>query len=351
MKKYTKEEQACIAISRAEDAGVRRRMLDDLGNGLYDKILDETDKVGLDSLIRNMAEQGIFCVTIKSDEYPEALFDLGAPPIVLFCKGNIDLLKKPAVSIVGMRKCTRYGRDVATKFGQEFASRDIVVVSGLAEGIDTWAHVGAVNHAKAKGEKALNTIAVLGTGLNVYFPSSNRELQKQIGEHGLVISEYLPNTPSARFTFPHRNRIVAALGKAVVIVEADLKSGTMITREWALELGRDVYAVPGMITSITSRGTNAIIKEAQCSIVTDVGDILHSYGVVKSTRESNAKSKFVQLSFDEKIIIDILGGDEIHFDEIVEKSKMNVKVLTTLLTNMEMSGLIEKLAGNQYAAS
>jgi len=362
-KTYTKEERACIAISRAEDSDIRKRLIDDLHSGQYDKILEETDRVGLDHLIKNMHEQGIFCVTIKSDEYPEGLFDLGAPPITLFCRGNVELLKKPAVSIVGMRRCTRYGKDVAMKFGAEFASRGIVVVSGLAEGIDTWAHMGAVNAAKTKGVKELNTIAVLGNGLNVYYPTNNRDLQNQLGEYGLVISEFMPNGPSTKTTFPWRNRIVAALGKATVIVEADLKSGTMITRDWALELGRDVYAVPGPINSVASRGTNLIIKDAQCAIVTDVADVLASYGVVVANREKlsgkfdkgdaelKPKQSFVQLSFDEKVIMDILGADEVHFDELIEKSNMNVRSITSLLTNMEMSGLIEKLAGNRFVAS
>ncbi|MCL2755874.1 MAG: DNA-processing protein DprA [Firmicutes bacterium] len=347
MKRYTKEERACIAISRAEDAGIRRRLVEDLYAGRFDKILEETDRMGLENLVKNMHEQGIFVVTIHSPEYPKALLDLESAPIALFCMGNVELLKKPAVAMVGMRSCTRYGKEVATRFGREFASKGIVVVSGLAEGIDTASHEGAIS---AVGEDRIyNTIAVLGNGLNIYFPARNRELQQKIGKHGLVISEYLPNAPSAKFTFPYRNRIVAALSKAVVIVEADLKSGTMITREWALELGRDVYAVPGPITSVASRGTNAIIKDASCAIITDVNDVLQSFGVVKEDK-MGAEKTFVQLSFDEKVIMDIIGSDEVHFDEIIEKSNMSVKNATTLLTNMEMSGLIEKLAGNQFVA-
>ncbi|MCL2569911.1 MAG: DNA-protecting protein DprA [Firmicutes bacterium] len=375
MRKYSIAERACIAISRVEDYAERVKLVTLLHNGKFDKILQESNERELDSLIVNMHDQGIFAITIKSADYPERLMNLNSPPIVLFCRGNAELLKQEAVAIVGTRDCTRYGVDVATKFARTFAERGIVVISGLAAGIDAAAHNGACmvarkvkkevpNAEEPKDERKgvytpklaakenvveeINTIAVLGNGVNYCYPKSNQELQDRIARGGLLVSEYLPNTKSNKFFFPHRNRIVAALAKAVVIVEADLKSGTMITKEWAMDLGIDVYAIPGAITSYASRGTNAIIKEAQCCIALGPECVLESFGIYEKIGE---EKKIQQISFDEKIVLDILKSDEVHFDEIVMGATLPVKKVTTLLTNMEMSGLIKKLAGNYYCKS
>ena len=358
----TNKEKACVAISREYDKKQSHKLRALFDENKFDKILATTDIAEVDALIRNCAEQNIQIVTRFSSNYPKRLFNLGQPPYALYCRGNLELLQKPAVAIVGTRDCTRYGQNVATDFAKALAKHGIVVVSGLAEGIDTASHNGAVEAAKKTSalprgyefpsgvhhskKEIINTIAVLGNGLNVVFPSSNRQLQKQLSEQGLVISEFLPNTPCARFTFPFRNRIVAALASAVIIVEADLKSGTMITRDWALELGVDVFAVPGPITSHASRGTNAIIREAQCSILTDIRDILDVFGVYE--KSPTAENAVVQLSFEEKSVLDIIKNDETHFDDIVMETGFATKKLTTLLTTMELNGLIKKLGGNLY---
>ena len=371
-KMYTDDELACIVISRSEDARSRNDMLGKLHAGDSKSILAGVDRVELAGFLRGLNDQGIVALTMKSGRYPTRLLNLGSPPVVLYCRGNLDLLSFPMVAMIGTRDCTRYGREVSFKFGKEFASRGLVVVSGLADGIDTAAHEGAVagsvskvggSAARATGsgsgvlsgsggcgnaDELYKTVAVLGNGLNVYYPKANVDLQRKLFKHGLVISEYLPAAPSTRFTFPHRNRIVAALSGAVVIVEADLKSGTMITRDWALDLGVDVFAVPGPITSHASRGTNQIIKEAGCAIVTSVDDVLEHFGVVEKV-VFKEEQKFIQLSFDEKRVVDILGGEEVHFDELVDKVGLPIRKLSALLTNMEMTGIVQRLPGNMVA--
>ena len=287
--------------------------------------------------IAAFAKQGITVIKRGGKEYPKRLENLNDPPEVLYCKGNLGLLTRPAVAIVGTRDCTRYGTDTAKRFAEAFAKLGIVVVSGLADGIDTAAHVGA---------GPANTIAVLGNGVNYFYPQSNIRLQKEIAEQGLLISEYLPNEKSTKFSFPMRNRIVAALSQAVVIVEADLKSGTMITKEWALDLGIDVFAIPGPITSYASRGTNALIKDASCVIATQVEDVLAVFGITQPSKTE--KHVVVQISFEEKQILDVVGREEVHFDDIVNATKMPVKKLLSLLTNMELSGLLRKLPGNYF---
>jgi len=292
-----------------------------------------------DQEIAEFKDQGIIVIRRGDREYPKRLENLSQPPEVLYCKGNIELLTRSAVSIVGTRKCTRYGIDVAKRFAKVFAENGLAVVSGLADGIDTAAHQGA-------GEQ--NTIAVLGNGVNHFYPTTNRKLQERIGEKGLLVSEYLPNDNGHKFYFPQRNRIVAALSQALLIVEADNKSGTMITKDFALNLGLDVFAVPGPVTNVQSRGTNGLIKQAACACACEPADVLQSFGVAQKSKAQ--KNEMVQISFEEKQILDILGRDEVHIDELVEKTDMPIRKLATLLTNMEMRGLLQKLPGNSFVA-
>ena len=291
-------------------------------------------------------KRGITVIRRGDREYPSRLNNLTAPPEVLYCRGNINLLTRPAVAIVGTRLCTRYGTDIAQRFARVFVESGLVVVSGLAEGIDTAAHQGAIDGSR--DPKELQTIAVLGNGFDTYFPTGNKKLQDKIAEHGLLISEYMPAEHGTKFTYPMRNRIVAALAGAVLIVEADLKSGTMITKDYALDLGVDVFAVPGPVTSLPSRGTNNLIKTAACAIATEPADVLEVFGV--TAKSKRAAHTVVQISFEEKRVLDVLGRDEVHMDELVEKIDMPVQKLATLLINMELSGLIERLPGNFLVA-
>jgi DNA processing protein len=288
--------------------------------------------------IEEFKKLGIHVIKRGDKEYPQRLENLSQPPEVLYARGNLNLLLKPAVAIVGTRDCTRYGIDIAKRFAKKFVESGLVVISGLASGIDTAAHLGA---------GAENTIAVLGNGINYYYPQSNHALQDTIGEKGLLLSEYLPIHDGGKFTYPQRNRIVAALSKAVLIVEADLKSGTMITKDFALDLGIDVYAIPGSIVSPQSRGTNALIKTANVVCAVEPDDVLQSFGITqKSTKE---KHSVIQITFDEKKILDIIGREPMHIDDIMEKSGLPIPKLAALLTSMEVGGLLEKLVGNMYA--
>jgi len=277
-------------------------------------------------------------IKLGDSNYPDSLLDLKDPPKQLYVQGNLDLLKRPLVSIVGTRDCTRYGSTVAKELSAQCAAAGWGVVSGLAEGIDTAAHQGA------KGA----TIAVLGNGLEVFYPIINKDLQDEIAETGLLISEYPPNFHGDKTTFPQRNRIVAALGRAVVAVEADLRSGTLITVRKAQELNRDVYAVPGNINCYASQGTNDLIANHGAYMVTSAADF------VKTLTGHSVKAKTVQqtkqISLEHQAILNLLKTDEMHFDDIVMQSGLSVPQLSTLLTNMEMIGLIEKLPGNYFIA-
>jgi DNA processing protein len=210
--------------------------------------------------------------------FPTLLRAIHDPPPGLFLRGDtgVELLARPAVAIVGARACSAYGRQVARGLGRDLAAAGLVVVSGLARGIDAEAHRGAL-------ESGGTTVAVLGCGIDRDYPAANRELARQVGSAGLVVSEYAPGVEPAPWRFPARNRIVAGLCAATVVVEARERSGALITADFALEEGREVFAVPGEITSALSAGTNALLRLGAAPL-TRTADALESYGLEPASR-------------------------------------------------------------------
>jgi DNA processing protein len=279
-------------------------------------------------------------VTYFSSEYPELLKQIATPPICLYCRGDVSLLKSNCLAVVGSRRSSRYGKNVTEKFVKDLASSGFTIVSGLADGIDAAAHHAAL----AVGEK---TIAVLAGGVNEIYPYSNIALSNEIAKKGLLISENKPNRKAVAYQFPIRNRIIAGLSLAVLIPEARLKSGSMHTKEYALETGRDLFVVPGNIDSKYSEGCNAIIKSLQGCAVTCVEDILDSYNLTK--KEIKKPEKTYQLSIDEQIIYNIVSKKESSYEEILVESGLNAKMLNTLLTTLQLRGIIKKLPGNIFS--
>lgn len=207
-------------------------------------------------------------INFSSDKYPKQLREIYNPPKRIYAIGNIEILNKVGIAIVGSRKATEYGKKVAFRLSKDLSERDIVIISGLAKGIDSHAHIGSLNVQNGK------TIAVLGSGIKVIYPKENIELARQIvRKGGCIISEYPPDDTPNKSNFPERNRIISGLSKGVVIVEASEKSGALITADFALEQGREVFAVPGNIYSTTSVGTNKLIQQG-AKLVMAVEDIL-----------------------------------------------------------------------------
>ena len=303
----------------------------------FNKMCYALDEQYLDSHILSLESQGIKVITYLSDDYPQRLANYPDKPIILYCKGDISLLNSICVAVVGTRKPTIYGKQVTEKLSKELASNGVTIVSGLADGVDSIAH----NSALAVGGK---TIAVMGGGFNQIYPKRNFELEKQIEQNGLVITEYAPNVNPASWHYPVRNRIIAGLSKAVLITEASLKSGTMHTRDYALDYGIDIFAVPGEITSFASSGTNNLIKSCQSAMVTCADDILDALNI---KNHYTPVTNNIQYSLEEQAILNVIDG-ETHFDEIQQKTKIDTKTLLTLLTTMELNGIIKKMNGNYY---
>ncbi|MBC7195546.1 MAG: DNA-protecting protein DprA [Caldisericia bacterium] len=278
--------------------------------------------------IENFYKKGINFISFLDENFPESLKEIYDPPIALFYKG---VLKKSfiGVSIVGTRRCSEYGKFVSEELSSFLARHNIVIISGLAYGVDTYAHIGALK------ENGI-TYAVLGSGLKNIYPSKNLTLSNKIIEKGALISEYLPDEKPLDYHFPERNRIIAGLSKVVVLVEAPLKSGALITVDFATEFGREVFAVPGQINSEKSFGCHKIIKEG-ANILTDFSDILEFLNIKKEERALPI------LSEDEERILNLVPYTITYVDDIIDSPKD-----LGILISLESKGLIQSFPGNFY---
>ncbi len=286
---------------------------------------------------------GIRILCYSDEEYPEMLRNTRVPPAVLFCTGDVRALTGTAIAGVGARLATKYGRDAVKKIFTPVARAGITLVSGLASGIDSEVHRAAL-------ENGAKTVAVLGNEINKTYPSNNAELRRKIEANGCVVSEYPPHAGSQRYMFPQRNRIISGLSRAVVIFEAAKKSGTMITANWALDDGRDVFAVPGSIFSEKSDGTNYLIKSGAIP-VTDAADIFDYLGVTDTARftgEEKSEAVVPKLTGTAKKICDCLREGEMTVDELLAKTGVPAHELFASLTELEVDGIAEAAFGSRY---
>jgi DNA processing protein len=274
--------------------------------------------------------------------YPNLLNKIYDPPKILYCRGNVDLLNSRAIAIVGTRTATLYGKETAKKLAYDLARNGFTIVSGLADGIDTEAHLGAL---EANGK----TIAVFGCGIDRIFPSSNEELAKQIELSGLLVSEYPEEHPGAKWTFPRRNRIIAGLSLGVIVVEGHYDSGAMITAKLALEEGREVFAVPGNVEMEQSKGPHWLIKQG-AKLVETSDDVLEEFNIEKIT--SNIISKrpdHSQLSLEESKVVGLFNIETLHIDDITLKSGMPAAQILGMLSMLEIKGIIKQMPGKYFA--
>ena len=284
-----------------------------------------------------VARSGARVAVPGGEEYPEAVLHLADPPVCLFVRGRRLIPWPVAVTIVGARRCTPYGREVAEALGEGLASAGIAVVSGAALGIDAAAHRGAL---RAGGP----TAAVLGSGIDVAYPASNEGLLGSIAASGVVLSEYPPGVRARQHHFPARNRICAALGRAVVVVVGALGSGSLITVDHAEPLGREVLAVPGPVTGPMSEVPNDLIREG-AKLVRDADDVLEAIGVGERTAETSGNVSVDHLPAKERSVLERLSATPAPLDAVAAVTGLSSSEALTLLSGLELRGLVASEGG------
>lgn len=321
----------------AEVKGLRGKGLESIGQA--------TTRQEAAAELRRARQLGLTVICLDDREYPEWLRHIPSPPVILYIKGDPGVLTKPAISIVGSRAASSYGLRMAETLAGQLAGQGITVVSGLALGIDTAAHHGAL---KGGG----STVAVLGCGLDLLYPPQNHELFAVIPKHGALVSEFPLGTKPDGFRFPARNRIISGLSRGVVVVEATLKSGSLITAELALEQGREVFAVPGRADSLKSAGCHRLLQQG-AKLVMSVADVLNEFNALpgsgqKMPGEIPAARELAAVSPEEQAMLAILELYPKHIDEIINASQLTVELVNELLLRLEIKGYCEVLPGQQY---
>ena len=316
--------------------------------GLGEKVADEIRKGPQKEMVERelslLERAGGKIITLKDDDYPRRLKDIYDPPALLYVRGELRREDELAVAIVGSRKTAPYGRWMTEKIGEDLARHGVTVVSGMARGIDSLAHKGAIQGGG-------RTIAVLGCGVDVIYPSENRSLFHQIIEQGAILSEFPMGSPPEGGHFPKRNRIISGLSIGVVIVQASAESGSLITAGYALEQGREVFAVPGNVGVEGSRGTNQLIKDG-AKLVESSDDILEE--ILPQWRREEGGAQRIEtpvpdLVGEEEILYKLLGETPLHIDAIIRESQLDPGKVSSLLLDLELKGLISQWPGKCFS--
>ena len=292
-------------------------------------------------ILKLLKKYEVNAITMLSKYYPENLKHIYDPPPVLYCIGNIKLLNHDRMlGIIGSRTPTNYGIETARKIAEDLSNNGVCVVSGMAMGIDGAAHEGAL---KAKGP----TIAVLGSGPEQIYPTCNTRIYNKIKETGLIVSEHIPTVPSLPHHFPARNRIITGISKGILVVEAAKTSGTLKTIDHAQDQGRDVLAIPGNITSDKSYTPNHLIQEG-CTLVMEYSDVMQWFGWRETKGAKDRSIHLEGMDIQEKSVYNVIDNNGSRFDEIQFKLDYTPVQLISLLSRLEIKGLIIKLPGNRY---
>ena len=297
------------------------------------------DQTGLEDTLTWLAQANNHLVTLADADYPKALLEIADPPPLLYAKGNLALLNKLSIAIVGSRNASVQGEKNAEAFAQGLAEHGLCIVSGLALGIDGAAHRGAL---KAKGD----TIAVVGTGLDMVYPAQHRDLAHQIASSGLILSEFPLGTLSKPQNFPRRNRLISGLSLGCLVVEANLKSGSQITARLSAEQGREVFAIPGSIHSPLAKGCHQLIKQG-AKLVDSLQDIVEELNLSKAVSAPLA-AKNSPTDQDQQRLLDAMAYEPISIESLVQLTGLTVSTLSSMLTLLELEGRITGLAGGQY---
>lgn len=308
--------------------------------GLSEKLVNEFNKFrenfDADKYWKNLENLGVQPLTIDDKEYPRRLREIVDPPTVLYIKGTLLSQDEVSIAVVGSRKITSYGQAVAQKISTELASAGVTIISGLALGVDAIAHRAAL-------EVSGRTLAVIGSGINNIYPSSHKQLADSVSRSGAVMSEYPLGYPAMPVNFPYRNRIVSGLSLGVVVIEGTEKSGTLLTAAHAAVQGRDVFAVPGPITSLNSAAPNLLIKQG-AKLVTNVSDILEELDLKQKTQSIKQREVLPETEEEQKIL-SLLEKEELSADTILRSVDLDAGSVMAALTTMELKGLVKNSGG------
>ncbi|BAT53507.1 SMF protein [Nostoc sp. NIES-3756] len=315
-----------------------------------EKVVKQRSQLNPEQLLIQHEQKNSHFWTPADTDYPRLLLETPSPPPMLYYRGEVDLQEnlgnKPLVGIVGTRQPSEYGIRWTRQISTALAKNGFTVVSGMAEGIDTVSHSAAM---KAGGR----TIAVLGTGVDVVYPPKNRDLYQQILTSGIVVSEYPAKTPPDRTHFPRRNRIIAGLSRAVLVMEAPIKSGALITATYANDFGRDVYALPGRLDDHPSQGCLKLISQGASLIIKEIDELLKMLGAIPQLDVVDKSPTPEQLSLpilppELQQVLDAIATDALPFDLIIQQTGMNAGSVSSALLQLELMGIVSQLPGMRY---
>jgi len=311
----------------------------------YGRILKFSDWRLIDKIFDISQRNKISIIGHGQDDYPDLLREIQNPPSVIYFQGDMSYINKPSIAVIGSRKPTDYGRMMTNKIAGDLAARGLVIISGLAWGIDAEAHHAAL---KAGG----STGAVFGSGLDIVYPANHRQLAEKITNSGFLLSEFSFGTKPEKYNFPRRNRIISGLSLGVVVVEAAARSGALVTANLALDQGRDVFAVPGPADSPMSEGTINLMKQGAI-VATTADDILQSLGWDTGAKENSklikTKPVDIDLNPDEQKVCNLISREPAHVDELTRNSGIPTASIATILLKLELAGLITRKPGNYIA--
>ena len=315
--------------------------IDGLSVKKAENFIKARDKVNIEKAVQEVENRGINYLTFEDENYPQMLRQISNPPVVLYYKGDLFSCNlQKTLAVVGSRRASSYAKEALAKIIGELQNTDICIVSGLASGIDTSAHIAALDNN-------LKTIGVIASGFDHTYPAANKHLYKQIENgNGAVVSEYYPTFEPLKFRFPQRNRIVSGLSYGTLVAEASLKSGALITANLTLEQGRELMCIPGLITNPNTEGIYKLLKNG-ATIVTCADDILEALNWEVKI-EQKSLLEIPDLTDDEKKIYNALEIEEKGVDELLVLTKINLETLLMYLTTMELKGIIKQVDGDRY---
>ena len=329
--------RAALAASRDELATVKG-----ISPAISQAIINKSWQAFAEEECRRLIATGVQLITFTAAEYPKSLFEIPDPPPFFYLRGKLPS-HAPAIAIVGSRKASSYGLLTTARLAEGLAQNGIIVVSGMARGVDTAAHKGALQGGGG-------TIGVLGCGVDKIYPPENRRLFEEMAVKGALVSEFPLGTLPLAENFPRRNRIISGLARGVLVVEAAENSGSLITAQYALEQGRDVFAVPGNISFASSRGSNRLIKQG-AKLVDRIEDILEELEFPGSKEVAAPAKRQFALSPKEAAIYELLARSPLHIDDVIAQTELTAGEVSSMLLHLELKGAITPLPGMHYAVN